>query len=65
MNLHLSLGGIHSRSFGLDDGERPTVTVAEDVVGLGLVREHVLEAHGVRIQHVPALVLELGVDLDA
>lgn len=51
--------------FGLDHGERPTVTVAEDVVGLGLVREDVLEAHGVRIQHVPALVLELGVDLDA
>lgn len=63
--LCLGLCRIDCGLLGFDHGERPSVTVAEYVVGFGPVRKDVLEADGVGIEHVPALVLELGVNLDA
>lgn len=39
--------------------------ITQNVVGLGPVGQDDLKAHCVGVQDIPALILELGVDLDA
>ena len=65
LGLGFGFGRVDSRLLGFDDGEGAAVAIAQHVVGLGAVGQHVLEPHGVRVRDLPALVAELGVDLDA
>ena len=58
------IGRVGGRPLGLDDRQRPPIAVAQHVVGLGRIRQHVLEPHRIRILDVPALIPDLGVDLD-
>ncbi len=63
--LRLGLPRADGGTLGLDHGQGAAVAVAQHVVGAAAIGQHHLEADGAGVEHVPTLVLELGVDPDA
>ena len=64
VGLSLVLGWVDRGLLGFNDGQEAAVAIAKHEVGLDVVGQHILDAHGVRVRDLLALVAKLGVDLD-